>query len=66
MTTKDKVARRKLSMLELVQELGNVSHACKILGYSRQRLCEIRRNFQTFCAEGLIDRARSGADSSRK
>ena len=34
MTTvqKDKVARRKLSLLQLAQELGNVSKACKIVG----------------------------------
>lgn len=32
MTTDKKVARRKLSMLELTTELGNVSKACKITG----------------------------------
>jgi molybdenum-dependent DNA-binding transcriptional regulator ModE len=48
MTTKKKVARRKLSLLELATELGNVSKACKVMGYSRQQFYEIRRNFQTF------------------
>lgn len=56
MTTKDKVARRKLSMLELASELNNVSKACQIMGYSRQQFYEIRRNFQTYGADGLIDR----------
>lgn len=56
MTTKDKVARRKLSMLELAGELGNVSRACKIMGYSRTQFYEIRRNFQTYGADGLLDR----------
>ena len=56
MTTSDKVARRKLSLLQLAEELGNVSKACRIMGYSRQHFYEIRRNFQTFGAEGLIDR----------
>ena len=56
MTTTDKIARRKLSMLELAHELGNVSKACKIMGYSRQQFYEIRRNFQTYGADGLIDR----------
>ena len=32
----EKIARRKLSLLQLAQELGNVSKACRILGYSRQ------------------------------
>lgn len=56
MTTEKKVARRKLSLLDLAHELGNVSRACKIMGYSRQQFYEIRRNFQTYGADGLIDR----------
>jgi hypothetical protein len=52
MTTKDKVARRKLSLLEL----SNVGRACKMMGYSRQQFYEIRHNFQTYGAEGLLDR----------
>ena len=34
MTTKDKVARRKLSLLELATDMDNVSKACKIMGYT--------------------------------
>lgn len=56
MTTEKKVARRKLSLLELAAELGNVSKACKVMGYSRQQFYEIRRNYQIYGAEGLIDR----------
>ena len=56
MTTTDKIARRKLSLLDLASELSNVSRACKVMGYSRQQFYEIRRNFQTYGAEGLIDR----------
>src|SRR5262249_5126063 len=56
MTTDKKVARRKLSLLELASDLGNVSKACRMIGYSRQQFYEIRRNFQTYGAEGLLDR----------
>jgi len=56
MTVKQQVARRKLSLLELAQELSNVSHACRLMGYSRQQFYEIRRNDQTYGAEGLIDK----------
>ena len=56
MTTKDKVARRKLSLLQLAGEMENVSKACRIMGYSRQQFYEIRRNYQTYGADGLIDR----------
>lgn len=56
MTTSHKVARRKLSLLELASELSNISKACKIMGYSRQQFYEIRRNYQTYGAQGLLDR----------
>lgn len=56
MTTRKKIARRKLSLLQLAQELGNASKACRLMGYSRQQFYEIRRNYQTYGAEGLIDR----------
>ncbi|HET7370586.1 MAG TPA: IS481 family transposase [Gammaproteobacteria bacterium] len=56
MTTEEKVARRKLSLLELAQEMGNVAKACRVMGYSRQQFYEIRRNYQTYGAAGLIDR----------
>jgi transposase len=35
MTTERKVIRAKAGLLELAKQLGNVSQACKILGYSR-------------------------------
>ena len=49
MTTDKKVARRKLSLLELASDLGNVSKACRVIGYSRQQ-------FYDYGAEGLLDR----------
>ena len=64
MTTKDKIARRKLSLLELAGEMNNVSKACRIMGYSRQQFYEIRRNYQTYGADGLIDRPPAGAPAA--
>ena len=52
MTTDKRIARQKLSLLQLANDLSNVSRACKALGYSRQQFYEIRRNFQTYGAEG--------------
>jgi hypothetical protein len=37
-------------------DLANVSRGCKLIGHSRQQFYENRRNFQTYGAEGLIDR----------
>lgn len=56
MTTIEKVARRKLSLLELATDMQNVSKACRLMGYSRQQFYEIRRTYQTHGAAGLADR----------
>jgi len=61
-TLSQKAARRKLSLLELASELDNVSKACRIMGYSREQFYEIRRNFQAFGADGLVDKIK-GAKS---
>ena len=42
MTTNDKIARRKLSLLGLANEMSNVFKARWIMGYFRQRIYEIR------------------------
>lgn len=51
-TTEEKVARRKLSLLDLTQELRNVSKACKAMGYSRQQFYEIRPNYRPYGSAG--------------
>ena len=35
MTTEQKIIKNKLGLLKLAQTLGNVSQACKVMGYSR-------------------------------
>ena len=35
MTQNQKIIRPKLGVLELAKQLGNVSQACKMMGYSR-------------------------------
>jgi transposase InsO family protein len=57
-TLAQKAARRKLNLLELANDLGNVSEACRRIGYSREQFYEIRRNYQSFGSQGLLDKAR--------
>ena len=40
-----RIARRKLSLLQLAQALGNISKACPILRYNRQHFYEIRPGY---------------------
>ena len=35
MTQEQKIVRAKVGLLELAKQLGNVSQACKMMGYSR-------------------------------
>jgi len=35
MTNQQKIIKTKVGILELAKQLGNVSQACKIMGYSR-------------------------------
>ena len=44
MTTEEKIIKNKLGVLRLAEQLGNVSQACRIMGYSRDsfyRFCEL-------------------------
>jgi len=57
-TIAQKAARRKLNLLELANDLGNVVEACRRIGYSRDQFYEIKKNYQAFGSDGLLDRVR--------
>jgi transposase InsO family protein len=50
-----KLARQRLSVLQLAQELGNVAKACKQAGMDRTSFYEWKRRFQTHGLAGLKD-----------
>ena len=50
-----KLARSRLSVLELAKELGNVAEACRQRGLDRTSFYEWQRRFQTQGFEGLKD-----------
>jgi len=54
-TAEKKLARKRLSALELAQQLGNVSEVCRRRGISRTQFYEYKRRFQTHGFEGLVD-----------
>ena len=55
MTADEKVARHRLSVLELAEALGNVAEACRRRGMTRTRFYEYKRRFQTHGLAGLKD-----------
>ena len=58
MTALPQSTRRKLSLLNLAEELGNVSKACRIMGYHRDSFYEIRRAFQVGGTAALVEQRR--------
>ena len=42
MTQEQKIIRAKVGLLELAKQLGNVSQACKMMGYSRDSFYRFR------------------------
>ena len=58
MTATAQSTKRKLSLLQLAEELGNVSKACKIMGYHRDTFYEVRRAFQVGGLSALVEQRR--------
>src|SRR5690606_35955096 len=46
MTTQQKIIKNKLGVLELAQHLGNVSKACKVMGYSRDSVYRCKELYE--------------------
>ena len=58
MNLNQKIIRNKVGLLNLAEELGNVSKACKIMGFSRDTFYRYKSAAEEGGVEALLDKSR--------
>lgn len=66
MNTQQKIIRNKMGLLNLAAELGNVSRACKVMGYSRDTFYRYRELVEEGGVDALIEKTRRKANPKNR
>ena len=56
--TSEKIIKHKVGLLNLAEELGNISQACKLMGVSRDTFYRYQEAVESGGVESLIDKSR--------
>ena len=65
-STQQKVIRNKVGLLRLAEELGNVSRACQVMGYSRDTFYRYKQAAEEGGFEALVEQSRKTLLASRE
>ncbi len=64
--TNSKVIKNKVGLINLAQELGNISKACKVMGYSRDTFYRYQEAVEVGGVDALIDKSRRKANRKNR
>ena len=56
--TNEKIIKNKVGLLNLAEELGNISKACKVMGFSRETFYRYKEAVEEGGVEALLEKSR--------